>query len=203
MKDKLAKHFQSNHILYFLIIIILTLGISIGAISATLLNDAQKNELINYLNSFFNIITENNLESGLILKVSILNILKAIGLIWILSISIIGIPLLLLYIIFRGFILGFTTSFLFTEMGFKGVIFSLLAVMPQNLFLLPALVIITVVSLNFSLRIIKKNSRNRVKYSFINEVSGYTLTLVLLSFIALIGSLIEAFISPLFINLLK
>lgn len=196
------KHFEKNYMLYFIVIVGLTIGISLGAILSKVFDNTQRGTLVSYLDYFFKMITDNNYETGLVMKYSLLNNLNLVFFIWFLGITVIGIPVTLCIVIYRGFILGFTASFLFIEFGFKGFLVSLLGILPQNLFIVSGLIYITVNSLNFSLRILSRKSRKSIKYTFKNEFLKYLLNAIGPCIFIVIGSLIEAYITPLLLRLI-
>lgn len=204
LRQLFHKHFRENYLLYFISIVALMIGISAGAITIKALNAEQKKELINFLDSFFKILNDGEINSFILLKQSLLNNLQTVLFIWFFGIIVIGIPILLGVLILRGFVIGFTVGFLIEVVGFKGFLFALFTVLPQNIFVIPGLIIISVIGAKFSVVIIK----NRFKHlprrqSFVNTLTNYTITIAMVSILILIGSLIEAYISPIFMRLIS
>ncbi|MTI70211.1 MAG: stage II sporulation protein M [Firmicutes bacterium] len=197
----IRNHFHKNIFLYFIIVIFLIVGISAGAITTKVLNTSQKKEIIIFMDSFFKILNEESINSGILLKHSIINNIKTVGLLWFLGLIIIGIPLVFIVVVLRGFIIGFTVGFLYVELGFKGFLFAILAILPQNLFLIPGMVIISVMSLSFSIRIIKNKFKRSLKFNFLSEIIRFSLSVILLFILMLLGSLVEAYITPVFMKL--
>ncbi|NPV42426.1 MAG: stage II sporulation protein M [Firmicutes bacterium] len=205
MLTKLRRSFfdyiKENLFLYFIAILILVVGIVSGSISVKALNVQQKDNLINYINLFFQKVDINALNSKLVLKYSILNNLKLVSLIWVLGLTIIGIPFVMLILFIKGFILGFTVGFLIDELGFTGILFSTISLFPQNIIIIPSVVIIGVSALSFSL-ILLKNKRGTEKYSIIQQFTGYTILVSLMALIIILGCFIEAYISPVFMKMM-
>ncbi|MTI68309.1 MAG: stage II sporulation protein M [Firmicutes bacterium] len=197
----IRNHFHKNIFLYFIIVIFLIVGISAGAITTKVLNTSQKKEIINFMDSFFKILNEESINSGILFKHSIINNIKTVGLLWFLGIIIVGIPLVFIVVVLRGFIIGFTVGFLYVELGFKGFLFAILAILPQNLFLIPGIVIISVMSLSFSIRIIKNKFKRSLKFNYLSEIIRFSLSVILLFILMLLGSLVEAYITPVFMKL--
>src|SRR5690554_691876 len=115
---------------YFLVTLFFMIGISSGAFTTKSLSNAENRELITYFESFFKIIDFNTIDRFELLKQSLFNNLQTGILIWILGITVVGIPLILLIIAIRGFIIGFTVGFLLKQMGIKGLVFSLFSLLP-------------------------------------------------------------------------
>lgn len=203
IRDIFYRHFQNNFFLYLLVVTCLLIGISAGAITINVLNNSQKQQLISFLDAFFKILNEEGINSFLLLKQSFINNIQTAATIWILGVIVIGIPVIIGVIILRGFIIGFTVGFLFDEFGLKGLLFSLLAILPQNIFIIPGLVIITVISISFSLNIIKNKIKRNSRYSFVREFLVYSTTILIISSVLIIGSIIEAYITPVFMKLIS
>ncbi len=177
------------------------IGISTGAITIKVLNEGQKDSLIGFLNSFFKILDQDAISSLTLLKQSLLNNIQTIALMWFLGIIVIGLPIVLLILILRGFVIGFTVGFLIEQLGIKGFLFSALAVFPQNIFIIPGLIIISVISMKFSLTMLKNKIKKKVTYNYLNIVLQYTLTILMITVLLCIGSFFEAYITPIFMKL--
>lgn len=203
MKEFSYRHFQNNFILYLVVVICLLVGISAGAITINVLSYNQKKELISFLDSFFKVLNENNIDSLVLLKQSLVNNLQTIASIWLLGLTVIGIPIIMAVVILRGFVIGFTVGLLFEELGFKGLIFSTFAMLPQNLFIIPGIIIISVTSISFSVMIVKNKMRRIRRNNYFKELLLYSTTILLLSIILIVGSIIEAYVSPVFMKLLS
>ena len=60
------------------------------------------------------------------------------------GISVIGVPLALLLVFTRGFILGFSSGFLFQTMGLKGFVLTMTGIAPHNILFIPALFLMVI-----------------------------------------------------------
>ena len=81
--------------------------------------------------------------------------LKWIGLIWILGLSVIGLPGILILDFLKGVLIGFTVGYLVGQYSWKGLLFALVSIAPQNLFIIPVLMMCGVAAITFSLYIIR------------------------------------------------
>lgn len=202
IKRWLFKQFQDNFIIYFLVIIIFAIGIIIGSITIKIIGLEQKNDLIIFLSSFFKNIDGDKISNSLILKQSITDNFKTVGLIWISGIIFIAIPLIPIIVLFRGFALGFTVGFLVNEYGMEGFLFSVLGILPQNLFIIPGILSIASISMAYSIKCIKMRKLRVKSINNVSKILDYTTLIVLLSIVIIIGCLIEAYVSPMFLRLL-
>lgn len=80
----------------------------------------DKNQL-NYLNSFFQSLTNNIITTSMI---------------WLLGISIIGIPIIIMSMFIKGFLVGFSFIGILITYGFKGLIIALIYTLPNIINLL-------------------------------------------------------------------
>lgn len=198
--DFIFKSIRRDIWFYFGAAIFFIIGLAVGSIALKVLNFNQKTDLIVYLNRFFQIMDKEKVENVNIFYQSLKNNFQTVFFIWFLSITVIGVPVTLFIISFRGFIIGFTVSLFIEGMGWKGLLLSLLAVLPQNIIYIPCIIGIAGISLKFSFRILKRNLSNSVINQYKNSILTYTFCVGILFLIMSIGTFIEAYISPLLLK---
>ena len=198
----LFRIFQECFIIFFLITVLFVIGIIIGSVTIKILDANQKIEMILFFNSFFKSINSNSFNHITILKQSLVDNFKTVGLIWILGIVFIGLPLIPIIILFRGFALGFTVGFLVHEYGINGLAFSILGILPQNLFIIPGIISIASIGLTFSINSIKMRRLRIIKNNIFSRIIDYTITFFIFNITILIGSIIEGYVSPIFLKML-
>lgn len=201
IKEVVYRNIKENFILYFLLVIALMIGISAGAITINMLNREQTQSLISFLDSFFKILDQEKIDNINIMKHSFSNNFQTVVSIWVLGITVIGLPLIFVIIVLRGFIVGFTVGFLINELGFKGFSFSMLSILPQNIFIIPGIIALAVLSINFSLKIVTSRTKRGTKFNFASELTRYSVTTAILSILIVIGSIIESYVTPVFMKL--
>jgi len=200
INDTLTKHFQGNLTIYFFVVLFFMIGISSGAFMSKALTEAENKDLIIYIQNFFRMIDARAINNFSILKQSLLNNFQTGIIIWILGVTVIGIPLILLLIALRGFIIGFTVGFLVKQMGLKGIAFSLVSVLPQNILIVPGTIFVGALGIGFSLMLIKSRSGKNGQYSLLNQFFLYSTAIAIVHVFIAVGCLIEAYISPFFIK---
>ena len=87
--------------------------------------------------------------------------LYSLGILWLLGLTVVGAPLVILLVGARGFILGFTVGFLVQEKTGQGLLLALVAVLPQNLFYVPGL-LGQILALYFTLSLFKTSRKTPV-----------------------------------------
>lgn len=196
INEILSKSIKENIGTYFTVTLFFAIGISVGAFTVKALDVNQKQELVTYLNKFFQILSNQTINKNAIFYQSIKNNFQTVFFIWFLGVTIIGIPLTLAITAFRGFVVGFTISFFIQGIGWKGLILTLSAILPQNIIFIPCLLIISATSLCFSVQAFKSRIRKRIVNSIRTNIFSYTTITLILFGVMIIGSLIEAYISP-------
>ncbi|NMA86186.1 MAG: stage II sporulation protein M [Tissierellia bacterium] len=199
----LLKHFQDNFLIYFILSTIFAIGIIIGAITIKVLRADQIDNILVFLNSFFKAMEGNEFEGISILKQSIIDNFKTIGLVLGTGLIIIGIGIIPIVIIFRGFAIGFTVGFIVNEFGFKGFLFSILGILPQNLLIIPGIISISSIGMGLSINNLKRRNLGFRNSRYNTGIMDYLFLILFFTTIILIGTFIEAFVSSNFLSTLS
>lgn len=137
-----------------------------GALFGILLTGAltleQQQELADGLNLYFaKLAGPAEADAWSAFRDSVLFYAKWLGLIWLLGLSVIGLPLVLALDFLKGMLIGFTAALLAEQLSWKGVLFFLAATGPQNALIVPALLIATVSAAKFARFIVKERLLRR------------------------------------------
>ena len=178
LKKAVQRQIKNNLGLYFLVLVFFASGIAAGAFTVDALSSVQKEELVNYFQSFFTVLDEEPVQSAAVFKQSLVNNAQFIILIWLLGITVIGIPLILLIIGIKGLIIGFSVSFLVEGMGLRDYFFALAAILPQNLFIVPGIITAGVLGTSFSIKMLRRKKQSPGK-AFISELTEYSINIFL------------------------
>ncbi len=195
-KQEISQNLKS----YIIITIIFLIGIFLGTLFVNQIN--SKEEISKYITTYID-------ETKSIEKIDYFtelqkdikeNILLAI-LLWFAGTTIIGIPIVLALIIFRGFCLGYTIASSVYVLGkIKGIIFVLMTIFLQNLVFIPVIIILGVSSIKLYKSIIKDKRKENIKISIIKHS---VLSLAMLALLIL-SSVIKIEISyRMIVNLIK
>ena len=195
-RDVLSNNIRKNMVLYITVTLFFIIGITIGAITIKALDYNEKQNLVLYMNKFFQIVDKEGIKGANIFSESLKNNFQTIFFIWLLSITVIGIPVTLFIISFRGFIVGFTVAFFIEGMGWKGLILTILAILPQNIIYIPCILALAGISIKFSLNVIKRNLSNGSAQQYKNNILNYTIFAGIIFVIMCFGSVVEAYLSP-------
>lgn len=182
--------------LYVYVAVLFITGVIFGVVIVQALTLEQKQELSRHLGNFF-----QSVDIGMewdkphsFLQSFMLNI-KWLGLICLLGLSVIGLPFILFMDFLKGVLIGFTVGFMVGEYAWKGMLFALASVVPQNLLVIPAIIICSVTSLAFGLHLLKARFLNQQLKKPLS-INKFIITTLSLAMVLLVVSLYEALLSP-------
>lgn len=197
MKQLIAK-IKARKILSIMTIITI-ISLILGTLFISILSKDNKELITSNVIDFFAAIKSNNLNYNQILVKSLTNNLLLNIIIWLLGISIIGIPIVIILLFIKSFILSFTFTSIIYTYKYKGIISAIIYVMPHIINLLLSFVLIYY-SITFSKSLFnylfKKKECNRKEL-----VNRYLKLLVISTFLFIISSIIETYIIPILIRL--
>lgn len=203
IRQTLLIHIKSNYKRYFLLLVAFVIGVSAGAFTVNGLSAIQRAELANYFQGFLQLLDKQSIDSSELFKVSLLENGRFVLLLWILGVTIIGIPFIFVLVGVRGFITGFSSGFVIKILGFKGIIFTLCALIPKEIIIIPCIIALGVNGMNFSMNIIKSRSIKHIsKEGLKTSFFSYCFVTMFFCFLILTGILVEAFITPVFIRII-
>ncbi|GGE54329.1 stage II sporulation protein M [Priestia taiwanensis] len=201
LKDRITLHIREHSSIYLFVSVLLLMGVVFGAIIVNSIHLNQKKELFSYLEQFFGQVSQGKLGDPMeIFKQSYFSHLKYIALIWLLGISVIGLPVILILVFTKGIVVGFTVGFLVDQLGWEGFMLSFVSVLPQNLLIIPLYIIVSTLAVSCSMKLIRQHFINRKSVSFLPFLMRYTAVFTLVGVFLLCASLFEAFASPYFMK---
>ncbi|NLX03036.1 MAG: stage II sporulation protein M [Syntrophomonadaceae bacterium] len=198
-KDRIKQHISENRPQYIMVIIIFLVGLVMGSYQVSGLDWGVKSQLSGMVDDYLRGGMDGSLSGQEILVAAFLKQLKATVLLWFLGLTVIGFPLILGFIWFRGFSLGFTVSFLLHDRAGAGILITIISILPQNIIYIPLFLAWSVMAINFSIYVLKgRNSGVPLG----RAVMGYTVIMLAYLLIFLAGAFVEAYLSPWFLSLI-
>lgn len=187
---KIIQELRQNKLL-LLLTIITAVSILLGILFPAILSDSNKTLIKTNITDFMDAINKDNINylSGLI--TSITNNLLVTIIIWILGLSFIGIPFLLIILFFKGFLAGFSLTSIFLTYGIKGILSAIIYSLPNFLNVLGYLLLIYY-AISFSLAIYQNLFKKKmITWSpYVKRYGKIGITFIIF---AIIISLIETF----------
>ena len=198
-RDKLLSKIKLNKKIFLFLIIISFIAFISGSILVVLLDKSDKSIIDTYLTNFINNISQNKIEYISVLNNSLITNLGVILGIWLLGISVIGIPIIVFLYFSQIFTFGFLLASIFFKYKLKGTILVLLYTVPHYLLYFIMLIILTSYSITLSIKLInsiikKKQIDSRIIFNKYLWILLFSITTILLT------SLYETFI---FTNIIK
>ncbi len=200
-KDIFSGYLGKNGLNLWLVLFFLVLGISIGAFTEKMMGTSQRSDLLNFVNTYFNVIHLDSLPKSQIFIKSLINNFKLLGIIFLSGSAVIGFPIAIGALTFRGITIGFAAAFFMEEMQMKGLLLAIFSILPQNIVLVPAYVIATAVSIGFSWNVLLKKGSVQNK-GYMQFFWSYLSIFIVISGVFIIGCLIESYICPILIKMI-
>jgi stage II sporulation protein M len=176
------------------------MGVVFGFLLVMTLSVDQHQQLSRYVSSFLRLAVQGQIRDiQLGFWQAYLVHLKWLGLIWLMGITVIGLPLVAILDFLKGTLIGFTVGFLSTQMSWKGFLLALGSVLPGNLFSVPALLIASSASISFAIFFVKQKMNNHItpiKKPFLT----YTALMFMLAILMAIAALVEVYLTPYFLK---
>ena len=196
--EVLGGYFQRRFTILLVSLLLFLLGVAGGAISVRTMEQSKVDEVADYLETFFQGFSSRGIQRGEVFCDSLWANLKILLVVLLAGISAYGIGAILIVLFLRGFVVGFTVGFLVQEMALRGLFFALAAVLPQNLFLIPALLAAAVVCFAFGLSMWRTRFRDPdARYS----LWGTVLLTICAGLVTVAGAAVEAYLTPLLVGL--
>lgn len=196
-------YFQQRLPILIGVVLLFLMGIAFGSAAVNTLSPAQISDLNNYLKDFYLTLPQELAAVNrhtLAAKAAADNILKLSGLIWVLGLTIIGVPVILGLIFVRGFVLGFTVGFMISELHLNGVLMAAASLLPHNLFLIPALILAATTAISFAGSAVKTLIGTSHK-SIVVHFLATTIIILFSSGLLAVASLVEMYITPILMQL--
>jgi stage II sporulation protein M len=192
-----ASYFREHSSIFLFIVVLFLMGVIFGAIVVNSMSITQKEDLFYYLSQFFGQVSTGKVADNhdLFLQ-SFFHNSKFIVLMWVLGISIIGLPVILILLFLKGLVVGFTVGFLVSQMGWHGFLLAFVSILPQNLIIIPVFIMMSSFSVIFSLRMIKKQFMKKYAQPILPFFKGYIFALITAIVFISAASGIEAYLSP-------
>ena len=187
--------------LYKLIITLMIFGIISGILFIFFINKESKNNTLSSIKNFFDLMnTSTGVNYGKSLLNTLINNIGYVLLIWLLGISIIGLPITIILAFMKSFILGFSISSIISCYKIKGILGAFLYIFPHQIIILFIYLLLSFSSISFSIKLFKSLFlKQNINFRIVMQKYIKILLISLVS--SIIISLYEVFISTYFIKL--
>lgn len=174
---------------------IMILGILSGSIFLMISSEGDKSTVVSQIQNFFVNVSNNNINSGLALKNSLIINYIFIGGIFILGFSMIGVVLGIFLLYLKGFLVGFSLASIFLTYKYKGILAGIIYMIPSQVINILLVILITIYSVMFSRHLFKVITS---KKSFSSRImlKKYLLIFLFCIILSFISSVLEVYFFP-------
>lgn len=193
--DKLIYSVKRNKKMLTFLLGLMTTGILAGSVFVILLKKTDQKLIMDYLNTYLSNIQNHEFSNfSLFLSTFFSNTIFVI-LIWLLGISILGLPIILFLFFSKSFVFGFSiTSMILTKKA-KGILYSVLGLFPHQFFSLLILILLLTYAITVSLKLLKSLLKKET-FDF-KKIRKIYSKILLVSFMGVLcSSLLEIYVSP-------
>ncbi|UUZ94347.1 stage II sporulation protein M [Paenibacillus sp. P25] len=168
VRNRTLEQYMKEHLSYYIFVgVIFVTGVIFGAVMVGALSLEQKQEITRYLGNFFSSVEQGALTGDVqsSFRESFSMHIKWILIIWILGLSVIGSPLILILDFLKGVLVGFTVGYMVGTMSWKGLLFALVSVVPQNLIVIPTSLVCSATAIAFTVHLVKNRFFQKREHS--------------------------------------
>ncbi|MDD6388915.1 MAG: stage II sporulation protein M [Bacilli bacterium] len=187
----LKNYYRVNKKYFVFITIIFFIAIMSGSIFTLTLNDTDTNIVSEFFSNYLENINKINYISSFVN--SLISNIFVVMIIWLLSYSIIGLPIIILIFFYKSFIIGFSISGIIINYKIKGLLMAFLYIFPHQILFILALLYLLVFSVIMSINLFYAV----FKHENIRFSSNNNLIIIFTSIITLLCSIYDSFMLPL------
>lgn len=199
--DKLKKRVTINRKLFLFLFVLFIVGLLAGSLFTIILNESDQSLVKNSLSNFMTSVSKHQLNIEQTLLPSLFSQIIYVLAVWLLGISILGLPIVLILYFSKAFTLGFSIGSLLFHYQSKGILLSFGYIFPHQIINFFLYTILTIYSLSLSLKLFDALfHKKRLDFRFILNKYLFILILTLLGII--ITCLLEMFVMPTMISYL-
>ena len=187
----LKNYYRVNKKYFVFITIIFFIAIMSGSIFTLTLNDTDTNIVSEFFSNYLENINKINYINSFVN--SLISNIFVVMIIWLLSYSIIGLPITILIFFYKSFIIGFSISGIIINYKIKGLLMAFLYIFPHQILFILALLYLLVFSVIMSINLFYAV----FKHENIRFSSNNNLIIIFASIITLLCSIYDSFMLPL------
>lgn len=184
------------------VLFFLMLGISAGTFSALLLAGEEKEQILSLLSQYL-LLSDPTAEPVFesVLRSSMMNHLVLLLVILLSGLSVVGFPAAMIALTYKGLAIGFSAALLIDNMDLKGLAVAMASILPQNLLILPGLMLGAMAALFYALEAIRLRGQG-IRKNLASGAGPYLLVFLPAALLVIAGSFIESALCPVLIRLI-
>lgn len=205
MQTMRTSAFQSPSIkdqlsLYVFVFVLFVVGVVFGALMVHALTLGQQEELSSDMRQFILRVQDGTVQhGGAALAERAWFHAKWLLLVWVLGLTVVGMPFVLALDFLKGVLVGFAVGLLVSQYAWKGLVFALASVAPANLIAVPAFLIVSVSAITFAAHIVKSRFFSRFG-TLGRPVLTFTATAAAMLLLLFAAALVDSYLTPILLK---
>ncbi len=199
--DKLKYAFKVNQGIYIFLLGLALIAVIAGSFYVIILNKSDQALVLETLQSFFNNIENNQLNYLIALKNALLINIGFVIIVWLLGLSVIGIPIILLLFFSKLFIIGFSLTSIIINYKLKGIFLSIVYIFPHHIINMFAYIFLIIYAIVISITITETIVKKKV-IDFKPIMNKYIYVFLVTLIFVLISVLLEVLLSPILLKMI-
>ncbi len=193
LKNMILGYINENIKIYAIVTLMFLIGWVIGIIFVNNSQEVQQEQINGYINTFIQgIKSDAEISKPEILKNSILSNLGITLVLWFLGSTVIGMPLIYIVILYKGYSIGCTISAIVASLGAgKGIVFILSTMLLQSIIYIPCLLSLAVSGIKLYKQIMEDRRTENIKI----QILRHSIFCIFIFLMLIIAALIETYIS--------
>ena len=192
-----TKTIENQKKIYLILIGLAVLSFAFGLFFIFVIDKENLTEINRSIISFF----EEKKWNEVNIITSFFNVFLYILIIWILGISIIGLPISLLIFMFKAFLAGFSISSIIYSFGFKGLLYILIEYFPSGIIYAIVLILVSFYSTQFSYKLFNYLFLKKM-VNFKDVMHKYIKIFLISSICSIFLALYNFYVIPILLNLI-
>ena len=193
--DKTFKKIHTNKLMIVFLFTLLFMAVLFGSFFAAKLDTKDIDTIQSSLDTFFTMTRQNKLNSFQAFFQSFGANIIFTGAIFLLGISVIGAPLMIVLFFMKAFTLGFTIASMIKIYHLKGLLYSFIYIFPHQVMNLLVFIFFIMFSMSLSITLLQAILKKKT-VDFSKVLNRYIFILVITIFILIITSLLEIYLMP-------
>lgn len=193
--DKTFKKIHTNKRMLVFLFTLLFMAVLFGSFFATKLSTNDLEEIKSSLDTFFSMTKQNKLNPLPAFFQSFGANMMFTIVIWILGISVIGAPMMIVLFFMKAFTLGFTITSMIKIYHLKGLLYSLIYIFPHQVINLLVFIFFIMFSMSLSITLFQALLKKKT-VDFSKVMNRYVFILAITIGILIITSLLEIYLMP-------
>ena len=173
IKNTIENYIETNAKTLIVLVIIFLIGLSLGIISINNLDENNKIKISEYIFNFIQNVKENvEISNENIFRDSIKNSIYTVLILWFLGSTVIGMPLIFIVIMYKGYSIGYTMAAIIATLGVKnGMLFIMSTMVLKYIIYIPCILIIAISGIKLYKTILEDRRKENIKVKILKHTA--------------------------------